>query len=380
MYLIIQHFFTKINIKSRKFDNFIKIYKNNCLGEVMSVEERKTFLINTAFFILVGGIVYVFLRFMLSYLFPFLIGLILAYILQKPSEFISEKVKISKNICAPVLVGITYIAVLLFIGTIIWIVSKNMNFLAEGLSKMTKSFALFFDWLKEKNHFGKGDMLGSFISDSVDSFLKKIIEIFSNYISITVQKLPGILLSSVVTVVASCYIAKDFDVLKRFFKNLVKKKTYENIVIIKKIVVENVFKFSAGYLLLLLITFIELLIGLFVLRVDHFVIIAILISIVDVLPVLGTGTVMLPWALFSIIGTDTYLGIGLIVLYLIITVIRNFLEPKIIGKKIGINPLFTLIAIFVGLKVAGIVGMFILPITLIVVVDYYKLQMKNDIT
>ena len=72
------------------------------------------------------------------------------------------------------------------------------------------------------------------------------------------------------------------------------------------------------------------------------------------------------------------IGIGLIVLYLLISYVRNFSEPKIIGKKIGINPLFTLASMFVGIKVAGIAGLFVFPLVLIVVIEYYKIQLNNE--
>ena len=126
------------------------------------------------------------------------------------------------------------------------------------------------------------------------------------------------------------------------------------------------------------ITFLELLAGLYILRIKYAPLLAALISVIDILPVLGTGTVLVPWAAAELLARDTAAGIGLLVLYAVITVIRNFAEPKIIGKEMGINPLFTLLAMFIGLKLFGFAGILLLPITLIVVVKYYKDEMEAE--
>lgn len=104
-------------------------------------------------------------------------------------------------------------------------------------------------------------------------------------------------------------------------------------------------------------------------------VIALLIAVVDVLPVLGTGTVVIPWGITEILLGNGVRGVGLFVMYAVVTLVRSFAEPKIIGNQIGINPLFTLIAMFVGLKTLGFLGVLIFPTVLIVTVEYYKEQM-----
>ena len=101
-------------------------------------------------------------------------------------------------------------------------------------------------------------------------------------------------------------------------------------------------------------------------------------AIVDLLPVLGTGTVLLPWGIILLISSDSFSGFGMIALYVVITLVRNFAEPKIIGSQIGINPLFTLLAMFAGLKLFGFVGLILLPITLIVTIEYYRKEINAD--
>jgi len=78
--------------------------------------------------------------------------------------------------------------------------------------------------------------------------------------------------------------------------------------------------------------------------------------------VLGTGTVLIPWSLISLITGDTFLGVGLIFMYVIILVVRNIIEPKFIGKRIGLKPIVTLLSMYLGLKLAGVPGMFLFPL------------------
>ena len=97
----------------------------------------------------------------------------------------------------------------------------------------------------------------------------------------------------------------------------------------------------------------------------------------DLLPVFGTGIILLPWSVFSFLQSNYKNGFGLVALYLIIMIVRNFAEPKIIGKQININPIFTLLFIFIGLRIGGIMGMLLFPLILTVVFTYYRRQIYN---
>jgi predicted PurR-regulated permease PerM len=96
---------------------------------------------------------------------------------------------------------------------------------------------------------------------------------------------------------------------------------------------------------------------------------ALLIALLDILPIVGTGTVLIPWAVISLIVGDYAKGICLLIMYAIITVIRQFIEPKIVGDQVGLHPVATLIAMIVGTKLFGAIGLFGLPISLAIIKD-----------
>ena len=138
---------------------------------------------------------------------------------------------------------------------------------------------------------------------------------------------------------------------------------------IKNYIVGTLFVCIRSYLLIMSITFVELAIGLSLIRIPRAVLVALLIAVFDILPVLGTGGIMLPWVVIAALQGDISRAVGLLVIYLIITVIRNIIEPKIVGKQLGLHPVVTLVAMFVGASFAGIIGLFGLPIGLSLLCD-----------
>ena len=137
------------------------------------------------------------------------------------------------------------------------------------------------------------------------------------------------------------------------------------------------FIYIRSYSLLFLITFGELCLGLFIFGIPYPVLIALGIAIFDILPVLGTGGILLPWAAVLLIMKEHGLAFGVVLLYLIILVVRNMLEPRIVGKQIGLHPLATLAALFLGLKLLGLVGLVAFPVALTVLVNFGKEELKE---
>ena len=133
---------------------------------------------------------------------------------------------------------------------------------------------------------------------------------------------------------------------------------------------------------LILISFIISVIGLYLLKVigmdiKYPLLIALAIGFVDALPILGSGTVMVPWAIISALNGDLKLGISIIVLWIIMSVVRQFLEPKIVSGKIGIHPIFTLIAMYTGFKLIGVMGMLVGPIVLIILKSIFAKEIDE---
>ncbi len=119
-----------------------------------------------------------------------------------------------------------------------------------------------------------------------------------------------------------------------------------------------------SYVLIFFITFLELWAGLALLRVPYAGMIAMVVAVLDILPVLGTGSVLIPWGILAAVNGNWKMAVGILVLYLVITIIRNILEPKLVGQQVGLHPVLTLAGMLLGLQFAGLMGMFGVPLLL----------------
>lgn len=131
-------------------------------------------------------------------------------------------------------------------------------------------------------------------------------------------------------------------------------------------------------LMLMGITFIILTTGLMILKVPYFILIAIAISIVDVLPILGSGVIIVPWSIISFILGNGYLGKGLAVIYIILIITRQILEPKIMGKEIGVRPLYTFLATILGSLILGPIGLILGPLIAVLVTSIIRTKKEID--
>lgn len=112
----------------------------------------------------------------------------------------------------------------------------------------------------------------------------------------------------------------------------------------------------------MLVTFLIVSAGLFLLSIDAPLVLGAVIAVVDALPVFGTGTVLIPWGLWSLLQGDTVLGVGLLILYGLAAATRTSLEPRLVGKQIGLHPLLALLSMYAGFQLFGIAGMILLPL------------------
>ena len=125
----------------------------------------------------------------------------------------------------------------------------------------------------------------------------------------------------------------------------------------------------------MLITFIIMLFGFLVLGVKYAVLFAFIVALLDALPLIGVGTVLVPWSIYQIIFGNVRLGIALIILFVIHQIIRQFTEPKIVGKNLGIHPVLSLILLYSGYVLFGILGLVLIPLLSVILNTLFD---KND--
>ena len=136
---------------------------------------------------------------------------------------------------------------------------------------------------------------------------------------------------------------------------------------LKKDTIKALLGYFRAILILMGFTFVEVSVGLFILDVKYVFLLALIVALSDAIPIVGTGVVMLPWILWNVFTGNMPLAFGLAIIYVLGVLIRQILEPKIIGSQIGLHPLVTLLAMYIGLQFFSILGMFIGPISMIIV-------------
>ena len=122
----------------------------------------------------------------------------------------------------------------------------------------------------------------------------------------------------------------------------------------------------------MLITFCELTFAFFIFKIDPSITLALIISLVDILPIFGVGTIMVPWGVVLMLLGNLSKGVVIIAIYIFVTTVRQIIEPKIISQTIGLPAVITLPLMFIGLKLFGVVGLFVLPMIVTVIYDLYK--------
>lgn len=325
------------------------------------------------------------LKLFLGVLLPFVIGAVIAVAVQKPSLFLSERIRLKQGTVALFMVIAIYLILLflfIFFGSRFYVILLKFY---EKLPLYTENILSFMDIIAEKieNIFSKSGFvnssaIGSITGQSLTTFMGKVIEGVSDLISVFFKKIPSFLFGLIITVISGCFIAKDFCVFKKILCYSLNEKRIKTLEKIKNIIYENVFKLLKGYIILSAIAFLVLTLGLLVIGVKNAVKIAMITAFIDLLPVFGSGAVLVPWALISLLKGQTGLFWGLVLLYASVLIIRNVLEPKIVGKQVGLHPLLTLFSLFLGLKFFGVLGMFIFPLTVTVAYKYTEEKVTEN--
>ncbi len=200
--------------------------------------------------------------------------------------------------------------------------------------------------------------LDTALSGAVSAFVPKMISVLVRFISF----FPSAVIFISFMFIAMFYISHDYEKICKFLMMQLSKKTLDTFDETKSIITSTAHELFKAYFLLTFITFLQLLIGFMIIGIDYATLLAALICFIDLLPILGTGTVIIPWAGICFIIGDIKTSVGLIVLYASITLFRQLAQPKIIGSNVGLPPLISLISIFAGLKIFGIFGILIFPL------------------
>ena len=185
-------------------------------------------------------------------------------------------------------------------------------------------------------------------------------------------KTPAFLLHMLIAVIATFFLSIDFPKVKAFLMLQLSEKNRDLVHNIRVHLGRTLWRYTRSYALILLITFAEISLGLFIIGIEKAFAIAAAIAVFDILPVVGSGLVLLPWTIISLVSGNYPHAIGLGILYIVVIIVRNVIEPKIVGDRVGLHPIVTLFSMVVGTFVFGGIGLLGLPITLALIQSLNK--------
>ena len=395
------------------------------------VEKRRGMIINVIYFAMIVAIAFLLIRYALGVCFPFLFAFLLAALVQKPKNFLVRKTPL-KNGAASVICVFLLLIVLAALVSLIgvrlfariqefvnyislqfqnmesvvdniqaWLLSaiaKLPEFLRKSLSESaTDLFSKLHEYLNttaaadsaalaadatDAAALAAGEAAGG-SSGALSGLLSGNFKLswittpLSSLLS-TAKQIPSVLIAVVISLVASCFMATDFDKMMHFFKVQFPERRRNDVERAKVLLKTSLGKMARAYALIMLVTFVEMSVGLMILKMigvyhsNFILMVAAVTAVIDIVPVLGTGTVLIPWALYSLITGNFGMGIGLLIIYAAITVIRQFIEPKLVAGQLGLSPIVTITALYLGLKLFGVLGMLVTPVLIIM------LKLLND--
>lgn len=333
--------------------------------------------------ILVISIIGVYLGFRLAIFYiPFLIAFILSLLLEPCIRFIMRKTKLRRKTSSII---VFLIAIIIIVGLVVWmgatLVSEASNLLTSLNEYFEKGYALVQDFIS-KIDFSRlhiPDDIMNAIQSSAMEFLGMLSEWAKNALTGAINfltSIPTIGVYLVVTLLSLYFMCVDKVYMIDQLEHHMPETWVKRIGVHLKDLVKSLGGYLKAEVTLVFISFVITLIGLYIfhfagLNVPYPLLMAFIIGFVDLLPIFGSGTVMIPWAILSACTGDFTLAIAILVLWAVISIVRQLLEPRIVSGNIGIHPIFTLIAMYTGFKFIGVLGMIIGPIILIILKNIF---------
>ena len=308
---------------------------------------------------------------------PFIVAYIVTQLLRPLLLRMHAKTKIPNALCA-------LICLLLFIVLMLGAAWVCGHYLVEGVSKLVdllssgevvneliakcQEIIQKFNGVLQFLHMEMGSKdINAVISDIVND----VVTVLSNFSINFALQVPKLLVAVIIGCVAAFYMLCDYDRIAMKINNNLSPKLNLLVDVFNQRALSSFVKMVVSYIFISAICFCELLIGFVIIGVNDAVLMALIIAVCDVLPILGSGAFLVPWGIVSMLMGNPGYGIGLIVLWGIIVIVRQVIEPKIVGSQIGLHPLVTISSLYVGLQLMGGLGLVVAPLYII---TYQKFQ------
>lgn len=303
----------------------------------------------------------------LPYTLPFVLAFLCAFALQRPTNYLIKRFKFKNSLASLTTTVIFFTVIVSMLALIITVFASELVQLGKNIQSYLYQNPInvgrYFD--KAQAYYKNLDpTIVRAIENNLSSSITKISTALTQIISATgsgifnfIATIPYLIMVILFTLLSTYFFNKDLTSAKNIFlKNIPSSRTdkLSHVYHESKKMLGN---YLLSYMLIILLTFIETIIGFSILHVKYTVILSVLSAIFDILPILGIGSIYVPVAIIYIISHNYFTGVGILVLYALVSIIRQIVEPKLVSSSLGIHPVPILAALFIGLKANGISGM-----------------------
>lgn len=324
------------------------------------------------------------IKYLLPCLVPFLLAWLVSFPVRKGAILLQSKLQVPRRLGACLLLLLVLLPLgalsVMLIERLLLEAQQILSSLGSGqkildamrqavdfFSRITSHIPALRNWL-ERNESESirrqiDATVANMLSETISRYSAKIPEILGTWL----RAFPSTLIFLITFLITLFYCCTDDGRISSFLQDIVPGVWRPHQRRLSRQLGQVGARWLRAYLLLFLLTFVQLFIGFSVLRLPYVFLPALLISLFDLLPLLGVGTILIPWGLLALLSGNTVLGSGLLVLCGIVLLVRQLLEPKILGESLGLHPLLTLLAVYAGLRLGGVWGMIAAPAVAVVV-------------
>lgn len=303
---------------------------------------------------------------------PFLLALVIAIFLEPLNGFFMKRLRLNRLVAAIISCSIFTVGLL---GLMVLMGLKLVNEVIAFVEKLPRYFSelsnVANNWIFELRK--TYENLPPETVESIEQYTQTFFEWLtkqaiglSGKLGGAISSVPSMFVFFIVFIVAVYMFSFSLDTLKNSVLSFFHEESRDKVSSVLEKLKNSIFGFLRSQIILSAMTYVLSLVGLLILNVKYPMAIALLIIIVDILPILGTGSVLVPWAAYCLFVGDVFTAVGLVLLFLVITVFRRIVEPKVLGDSVGIGALSVLISLYVGLQLVGVIGVFLGPLVVII--------------
>lgn len=337
--------------------------------DLLPKERYKKILCVIAYAAAGGAVAYLFFRYALGALLPFILAWAVAAVLQRPVVFAHKKLKIPKKLAATVLV-VAFLAVLsvIIFASFRALIHQAGDFVADlsrdgdGLKEKLDEIISGAGGLLEKIGISPSGETSSIVFDAIKSMINAAASKLTSFAAGFAGAMPRVFIFAAALIISSIYFCAEYRAVADFVLKTLPRRAAKAVSAVKRECGVVMTSYVRSYLLLFLLTFGEAYLGLALIGFKNAFLLSLIVALVDFLPVFGTGTVLVPLALARLMLGDVRTAALVAALYGVISIIRQFAEPKIVGGEIGLHPAVSLMAMYVGLRFFGFFGMIVAPV------------------